>query len=151
MDLECNHATTMDSEYSHATAMDLEHNHTATMDMEHSTHLQVNDSVDMGLESSDIESEYHESAGNCDLGPIEGFEDLNEHAATIMGLPDDNLLIDLDTTMAHPSPQTTQASCNHHENIVEDVVDEGTPFWFSHTGIGGPEELTLPAPELQGT
>ncbi|KAG1884286.1 hypothetical protein F4604DRAFT_1676939 [Suillus subluteus] len=146
-----NNGATMDLECSHTTTMDSEHNHTATMDLEHSTHLQVNanlfeesslalqDSVDMGLESSDAESEYHESAGDCDLGLIEGFEDFNEHAATMMGLPDDNSLMDLDTTMTHPSPQTTQASCSHHENIVEDADDEGTPLCHHDTCPTAPQ------------
>jgi hypothetical protein len=53
--------------------------------------------VDIGLESSDTESECesdldlncqdHKSAGDCDLGPIEGFEDFNKHHNTCPTVP----------------------------------------------------------------
>ncbi|KAG0692672.1 hypothetical protein DFH29DRAFT_882164 [Suillus ampliporus] len=102
--------------------------------------LALQEPVDIDLESSDEESECdvdldhrgHDGVGDHELGPIEGFENFDKYAATMMGLPDDDSLMDLSSATTHSSLQITQALHTSQETTVEDTDDEVAPSLQYH-------------------
>ncbi|KAG0699191.1 hypothetical protein DFH29DRAFT_877496 [Suillus ampliporus] len=102
--------------------------------------LALQEPVDIDLESSDEESECdvdldhrgHDGVGDHELGPIEGFENFDEYAAAMMGLPDDDSLMDLSSVTTHSSLQITQALHTSQETTVEDTDDEVAPSLQYH-------------------